>query len=218
MVLCGAAEWVSEVEAEVRSALPLARCVVLAGGEGGIAPRYQDGVLQVLQMLQGMVQDKPRDDVLIQAVVPVFGEEALFGALAGLLKTARLEHSKLKCQTIGVEPQESAAWIVTRLKENAEAPDEREVRYVDGERQVPSWRELLSDSVAEVPWRDGGVYLITGGAGGLGLVFAEEIARRVKDAVVVLTGRSELDAGKLAQLSARAKSRWPDRVSPRGYG
>ena len=56
--------------------------------------------------------------------------------------------------------------------------------------------------MVELPWRDGGVYLITGGAGGLGLIFAEEIVRRVKDAVVILVGRSELDGSKRAQLSA----------------
>ena len=27
-----------------------------------------------------------------------------------------------------------------------------------------------------IPWKDQGVYLITGGAGGLGLIFAKEIA------------------------------------------
>ncbi|MEM9074326.1 MAG: SDR family NAD(P)-dependent oxidoreductase, partial [Myxococcota bacterium] len=39
--------------------------------------------------------------------------------------------------------------------------------------------------------RDGGVYLITGGLGGLGLVAAEELARRCR-AKLVLVGRSEL--------------------------
>ena len=38
-------------------------------------------------------------------------------------------------------------------------------------------RAAVGCGVAEVPWRDGGVYLITGGAGGLGLIFAEAIAR-----------------------------------------
>ena len=103
---------------------------------------------------------------------------------------------------VGFEAQESAARIAEHLQESARVPDEREVRYFGGERQVASWRELPSGSLAEVPWRDGGVYLITGGAGGLGLIFAEEIARRVKDAVVVLTGRSELDESRRTRLSA----------------
>ena len=126
---------------------------------------------------------------------------------SGLLKAARLEQPKLKGQVVAVEAQEKAPEIVNRLIECARVPDEQEVRYLDGARQVLSWRELAlpleqPGSVAEVPWRDGGVYLITGGAGGLGLIFAEEIARRVKDAVVVLVGRSELDEGRRTRLLA----------------
>ncbi|WP_230646945.1 SDR family NAD(P)-dependent oxidoreductase, partial [Bradyrhizobium sp. Leaf401] len=46
------------------------------------------------------------------------------------------------------------------------------------------------------------MYLITGGAGGLGLIFAKEIAERVRSARLVLTGRSALDAEKQRQLEA----------------
>ncbi|KOS52444.1 SDR family NAD(P)-dependent oxidoreductase, partial [Bacillus amyloliquefaciens] len=52
-----------------------------------------------------------------------------------------------------------------------------------------------------VPWKDEGVYLLTGGAGGIGLIFAEEIASRVKNAVLILTGRAEaLDEERSARL------------------
>ena len=147
MVLCGGDAWAREVEAEIASALPQARCVAVGSredGGAGIAQRYRAAVLQVLDLLQRMVQDKPKDEVLIQAVVPVSGEDAVFAALSGLLKTARLEQPKLKGQVIGFEPQETAAGIVARLSESARVPEEREVRYVGGERQVASWRELPS--------------------------------------------------------------------------
>ena len=52
----------------------------------------------------------------------------------------------------------------------------------------------------ELPWKNGGVYLITGGAGGLGLIFANEIAQKVKGAILILTGRSELSSGKEARI------------------
>jgi acyl transferase domain-containing protein/acyl carrier protein len=51
-----------------------------------------------------------------------------------------------------------------------------------------------------LPWKDAGVYLITGGAGGLGLIFAREIAARTRGATLILTGRSELNAEKQTQL------------------
>jgi hypothetical protein len=55
------------------------------------------------------------------------------------------------------------------------------VRYQQEARQVLSWTEL-----AEVPlhteetFRDAGVYLITGGLGALGVVFAKEILSRTR--------------------------------------
>jgi acyl transferase domain-containing protein/acyl carrier protein/SAM-dependent methyltransferase len=203
VMLCGGQEWAQNVEAEVKSALPQVRCIVVTDqGAEGIARRYEAGVLQVLDVLQRIVQGRPKDEILIQAVVPVAGEGAVFTALAGLLKTARLEYPKLKGQVIGFEAQESAAQIVRWLDDNTHAPDEREVRYLGGERQVSSWRELMPAPLAQMPWRDSGVYLISGGTGGLGFIFAEEIARRVKDAVVVLTGRSELNGNKRARLAA----------------
>src|SRR4029077_7996669 len=77
-------------------ALPQARCVVVGSGEAGIARRYEGAVLQALEVLQRIVQDKPKDDVLVQLVVRACGEDALFGGLSGLLKTARLEQPRLK--------------------------------------------------------------------------------------------------------------------------
>lgn len=45
------------------------------------------------------------------------------------------------------------------------------------------------------------MYLITGGAGGLGFIFAKEIASQVKQPVLILTGRSALSADQQLQLS-----------------
>ena len=94
--------------------------------------------------------------------------------------------------------------MVAQLAESARVPDEREVRYCAGARQVASWRELpAAGPVGPVPWRDGGVYLITGGAGGLGSdLCGSDRTRGAKDAVIVLTGRSELDESRRARLSA----------------
>jgi NADP-dependent 3-hydroxy acid dehydrogenase YdfG len=54
------------------------------------------------------------------------------------------------------------------------------------------------------PWKDGGTYLITGGLGGLGLIFAREIAAQAKDASLILVGRTAQpqDGPALAALRA----------------
>ena len=75
------------------------------------------------------------------------------------------------------------------------------VRYVGGERQELRLAEVACPAAAALPWRDGGVYLLTGGAGGLGLLFAEAIAKQARDTTLILTGRSALSEGARARLA-----------------
>lgn len=56
-----------------------------------------------------------------------------------------------------------------------------------------------------MPWKDNGVYLITGGAGSLGLLFAKEIANRAVHPAIILTGRSVLSEHKEQELEALRK-------------
>lgn len=52
----------------------------------------------------------------------------------------------------------------------------------------------------DIPWKDNGVYLITGGIGGLGLIFAKEIVHKVKHSFLILIGRSKIDEIRQTKL------------------
>ncbi|KAF6610832.1 KR domain-containing protein, partial [Paenibacillus sp. EKM208P] len=91
--------------------------------------------------------------------------------------------------------------VIEKLKENSQYPKDKRIRYEDGKRLVLGWNEMKpTETMGRVPWKDRGTYLITGGAGGLGLIFAEDIAQRVREATLVLVGRSNLDEGRQAIL------------------
>ncbi|HEY8357980.1 MAG TPA: amino acid adenylation domain-containing protein, partial [Ramlibacter sp.] len=90
--------------------------------------------------------------------------------------------------------------LVAMLNADAASADVQ-VRYRAGERQVLGWQETAAATDAPLPWRQGGLYLVTGGAGGLGLIFAREIVRHAGSVHLVLTGRSTLDATREAQLA-----------------
>jgi hypothetical protein len=67
------------------------------------------------------------------------------------------------------------------------------VRYERGKREELSIRRVEKEGSGRgVSLRRGGVYLITGGYGGLGLMFARELAREY-GAKLILTGRRALD-------------------------
>src|SRR5690606_33468899 len=74
------------------------------------------------------------------------------------------------------------------------------------------WNRMpMGDTRAHLSgFRAGGTYLITGGLGGLGRVFAREILETVPDARVILTGRSEPDARTGAILEEWPVSSRPD--------
>ncbi|WP_436881034.1 hypothetical protein, partial [Bacillus velezensis] len=74
-------------------------------------------------------------------------------------------HPKLYGQVIQADPDESASALLAKLKENRAHPEQAEIRYEGGKRFVRNWRHLPASQSGAVPWKDEGVYLLTGGAG-----------------------------------------------------
>lgn len=118
-------------------------------------------------------------------------------ARAVLLGPARVipkELPGMSCRGIDVEfekgkAQECAALIVAEM---AASSENATVAYRGGERFVETLESFdLSAAAEEKHLERGGVYLLTGGLGGIGLVVAEHLAREFK-ARLVLIGRSTL--------------------------
>ncbi|MCU1244657.1 MAG: pksL 5, partial [Acidobacteria bacterium] len=203
VVLCGQPAEIASAEghAFIERELPGSRIVALEA-EGAHGARAIDAVTALFALLQERMREKAAGELLLQVIVPAGSDGVTFAGISGLVETARLENPKLVPQVIAVEAG-SVDTLVAILRENGGAGAQRRVRYVDGQRQVASWVELPSEP-AEIatPFVDGGVYLISGGAGGLGLLFAREIAARTKESTLLLTGRSPLSAEKEQALDA----------------
>ncbi|MBJ8193503.1 hypothetical protein JDS79_43055, partial [Bacillus cereus] len=74
--------------------------------------------------------------------------------------------------------EQDPAGLINILQENSRSYIEPHIRYQSGRRHVAVWTEIKDSLEAiSIPWKDRGVYLITGGTGSLGLIFAEEITR-----------------------------------------
>ncbi|MCX7293777.1 SDR family NAD(P)-dependent oxidoreductase, partial [Janthinobacterium sp.] len=178
-----------DIDVTTQPAHPGRRYEVLAG----------DYAAQAAMLLGHLQALRPAAPVLLQLVVSAAGPQQLSAGLAGLLKSARLEHPNLVGQVIMMAQEEHADQLAARLEENSRHPDDALVAYLDGQRQVLGWREPDA-ALALQPWQAGGVYLITGGMGGLGRIFAREIAGQVVGARLVLTGRRQLDDISRQQL------------------
>ena len=196
-----------------RSSLPentTSRAWVYLRSDGNdLAQRYQDISMQVFEAIRGILDTKPVGKILIQILIPSQGKEQLFCGLYGLLKTTHLENPKILGQVIEVDPSESEQGLLVRVNENSRCPEDGQIRYQDGKRYVKRFQEcnLENDSItpalqrSNTPLKQHGVYLITGGAGGLGMIFAREIAEKTNGVTLVLTGRSGLSKEKQDQLN-----------------
>ncbi len=177
--------------------------LVVESGNACPAGRFSEIATAVLGEIRRLLEAKPARDTLMQVVIPERPDSWALRGLSGLLESASLENPRLFTQLIGVD----AGWSRTELKsildENRRSPGAIGIRYHQGAREVSRLEDFpAAEFKAGAPWRQGGVYLITGGAGALGLLFAREIGRRAPGATVVLAGRAESSPKLLERLKA----------------
>ena len=130
--------------------------------------------------------------------------DSLYGvyskAISGFAKAVKLENPKLVCQTIGLAHDSSSAYDVPSIcgiELSSNVSDDTDVRYSEAGREVRVI-EGVDDLRLEkqIPLKQAGVYLITGGLGGLGFLLAKYLAKKYS-ARLILTGRRDLgDDGK----------------------
>ena len=194
VLLCGEPENPPTLLADVQAALPRAACIEIGDGQT-LAQRYASAAGKLLEQIKAL-NGQPGQH-LVQLLVPSQGIGRTMAGLGGMLRTAQLENPRIFGQVIAVEPGQN---VVQALLENGADPATH-VRYAAGVRQVAKWLERPFSPEVPSPWKPQGVYLITGGAGGLGLIFAHEIARHAKGATLILTGRSAPTAATRAKLA-----------------
>jgi acyl transferase domain-containing protein len=154
------------------------------------------------------VIDSLRLCVVSSGAVQVSGTEVLHperGTLAGPCRVIPQELLNVTCRAIDVELPESGSWREERLAERLaiELSQERSdltVAYRREERWVQALDPVrLEGAPGRKPRvREEGVYLITGGLGGVGLILAQHLARKFR-AKLALIGRSGLPP----------RERWP---------
>lgn len=177
-----------------------------------IGDQYSTLAIASFEKLRSIVLDKPQSRTLVQLVVPNTAEYAMFAGLAGMFKTATLENPQVLGQIVMVDADsDSLAGLLATESANA---NDTLVRYEDGQRHTATWQIAADHDGARFdaanPFKEHGIYLITGGLGGLGMLFAREILARASSPTVILTGRSatpsDRQQAQLASLRAGGKS------------
>src|SRR5262249_25416286 len=102
-------------------------------------------------------------------------------ALSALLKSIRRERPGLKWKTVAIDDWSTGVAVIAA--EIGEL-DDSEIRYVAGARSARAIEEMTAPA-DPFAWRQGGVYLITGGGGGLGQAIASFLTRELDARVIV---------------------------------
>ncbi len=160
------------------------------------------GFYSLLFLAQALAVQENNNTVRIQAISnnmhKVLEESLSYPEKATILGPCRVisqEYPQLTCRSIDIDWPASGAsqqerlfnQLVTELSSQSSDPV---VAYRGAHRWVQALDEIRLDETANIaPVRKDGVYLITGGLGGLGLVLAEYLAKTAQ-AKLVLTNRS----------------------------
>ncbi|HET6935576.1 MAG TPA: type I polyketide synthase, partial [Candidatus Angelobacter sp.] len=123
--------------------------------------------------------------------------------ILGPVRVIPQEFPNLACRCIDIDGrsgnvEQLCALLLNEFQLDAAGPA---VAYRKGQRWTCEFepRQLSKPDRIPAKLREGGVYLITGGTGGLGLVLAEHLANKAK-ARLILTGRSGIPV----------REQWPD--------
>ncbi|MEJ2415500.1 MAG: SDR family NAD(P)-dependent oxidoreductase, partial [Exilibacterium sp.] len=159
--------------AALSGSLPEWQCEWLQCGEPSLAACYEFYTLELFTRLQAVLRGL-KHTALVQVAIGIGDSEELscLAGLSGLLQTATRENPSLHTQCLLLEALPEPAALAALLRENAADYSRREIRYRRGMREVRQLRFLEHDTGTATPWKDKGVYLITGGMGGLGVIFA----------------------------------------------
>ncbi|BAZ20917.1 beta-ketoacyl synthase [Kalymmatonema gypsitolerans NIES-4073] len=163
------------------------------------------GFYSLLYLAQALGREETTDDfeitVISNNLQPVTGNEVLCpekATLLGPIKVISQEYSNINCRSIDVRLPENGSWqeeqLVKQLLAELSVPDsEKLIAYRGLNRWVQAFEPVRFEKakIEKPRLRQRGVYLITGGLGGIGLVLAEYLARTVQ-AKLVLVGRSAL--------------------------
>lgn len=173
-------------------------------GAPGFEIMQEKGLYSLLCLLQAREEQTPgaplRLTVLSNHIQDVRGSEYLCpekSPLLGLCKVASQENPDVLCRSIDLDtlPQteQESAQVLAEILGNDHA---RSVAYRQGQRWIETYVARKLAAPATLPFRQQGVYLITGGLGGVGLLLADFLASRVQ-ARLVLVGRSALPAREI---------------------
>jgi NAD(P)-dependent dehydrogenase (short-subunit alcohol dehydrogenase family)/acyl carrier protein len=160
----------------------------------GLERNLDDGVRTFHAILKAMSVVQ-MDDPLTVAIVLDYASEVTKAeplikpenaSLLGLGKVVNKEFAHITCMAIDIDDAVDATTILSEVKTSAQSYHRA---YRAGKRYIERFQMVNLAEKAEQPYQfdSDGVYLITGGTGGIGLAIAEDLSQRAKVHLALLS-------------------------------
>ena len=153
-------------------------------------------LLFLAQALEKQSDNQQRIWIVSNDTQSVTGEETVYPekvTVLGPCKVIPQEYAHIICQSIDIRLPQRGTFQERKLldlfyQEITTLPTSYRIAYRGGKRWVQSYEPVRLEHKTEPIVRESGVYLITGGLGGIGLALAQQLARSAK-VKVALVGR-----------------------------
>ncbi|MGR8931281.1 MAG: SDR family NAD(P)-dependent oxidoreductase [Gammaproteobacteria bacterium] len=181
--------------------------IVYLLGDNHETHNFSQLIASLAYLLQAYSQKQHTGTLGIAVLYP--GGESVGAVMSdsvnGFLKTMHRENSRWHGCTIGYDRNIASEQLLSLAEQTlrSSSSETPQIRVVDGQQATArEFVEIKAEELSLLPefspeLRNKGVYLITGGGGGLGLLFAEYLAT-THSAKLILLGRSKLDEVKQA--------------------
>ncbi|MCB2360147.1 SDR family NAD(P)-dependent oxidoreductase [Clostridium estertheticum] len=187
--------------------IPKSEVIILSSNKESIPYRIEDKFIQLVGIIQNHLNEKPQIQLRLQVVADSNEEGMYANIFSALIKSAYLETQKIYGQIITIKGMNSKMddELVEILKKEAHCHSNgiSEIRYI-GEPLTRYVRKLykkeMSQEKTQPYYKENGVYVITGGLGGVGYLIANQIATNIK-AKLVLIGSTKLNEIKGKQIN-----------------
>ncbi|MBD1865331.1 MULTISPECIES: type I polyketide synthase [Trichocoleus] len=195
----------------------IAHCWNLEGEARSPEDQQSLGFYSLLYLSQALTQQNFSDPVRLilttQNLYDITGQEVLDPAAATSLGFCRVlprEQPNLTCSHIDLDSCSPQHWgargaqLTAEIGSNAPESSFQQIAYRGRHRWVQSLEpvSLESSSIPQIQLQPGGVYLITGGLGGIGLSLAHYLAESVQAKLVLVSRSGQAESQTLQALES----------------
>ncbi|WP_054739568.1 type I polyketide synthase [Cellulosilyticum ruminicola] len=188
-----------EVKTLVENNIKDSECTCYVVENNALNQSYSMHAVQLLDGIKTYFKNGISNKLLVQLVVVKDREEmGVYEGLLSLVKSAEAENPNIITQLIILEDNKNIIEAVEKASKNLNIS---KLMYKNNKYYKLQWNEVKNNDKNEtLLWKQNGTYVITGGMGGLGYIFAKEIAHQIGEGNIILLGRSSLTPQKQEKL------------------